>query len=265
MAKSQFRTTAAVLRSILNKSAEAMAEFVDCSISTIKSVESGRLKLSPSLAERMYHETGISKQWLLAGDPLAPPISWRDDPYTFQAFVRAQAWKNYHDRMPKMKVTKDFVGFAVRLRAILASADRRKTYHMTAYHVGEFLKDLEGEHGTDKGAPSSDMDAYFGELDGITREFAEWRRFLKKEMASEAAAQKRASKKGLPSRKISRRAYDDIDVEAWEDHLMLAAGLRCKVIKTPFETAPRRKVRNQKATPPLPQKKRSSPRRARKA
>ena len=93
MTKHYFRTTAARLRSLLDKSAEAMAEYLGCSLAAIKSVECGRLKLSQSLAVRMAHETGVSWRWLLKGDPRAPIVDDAGAPYTWDTFARAQAKK----------------------------------------------------------------------------------------------------------------------------------------------------------------------------
>ncbi len=47
---------------------QEMASLPECSLNTVKSVKSGRLKISASLAARMASTTGLSEDWLLAGD-----------------------------------------------------------------------------------------------------------------------------------------------------------------------------------------------------
>ena len=51
---------------------KAMAEFLGCSVDTIQSIETGRLKLSDELAGRISLETGVSLKWLLDDDVSGP-------------------------------------------------------------------------------------------------------------------------------------------------------------------------------------------------
>jgi hypothetical protein len=75
VAKSQQKTTVAVLRQIIGFDAESFARFIGRSVSTVKSVESGRLALSRELAKSISRRTGIAIAWLCAGDPTAEPYS----------------------------------------------------------------------------------------------------------------------------------------------------------------------------------------------
>jgi transcriptional regulator with XRE-family HTH domain len=73
MRPSPFRHPVAVLRNILEMSQTEFGALSDCSSRTIQAVELGKLPLSESLALRIAHSTGISIEWLLKGDPAAPP------------------------------------------------------------------------------------------------------------------------------------------------------------------------------------------------
>src|SRR5215831_21391495 len=143
MRTSSKRTTAAVLRSIIGIKDWEMAKLLDCSISTIYSVESGRLKLSEALGTRMFHETGISLNWLLAGNPEAPPISERDEPYTRAIYTRAQAEKEGFNNRHADLLAMDEVGLCARVIAILEAANKNKNYFMVNYELSKALQVLE--------------------------------------------------------------------------------------------------------------------------
>jgi transcriptional regulator with XRE-family HTH domain len=152
MRTSSRKTTAAVLRSIIGIKNQDMAERCGCSVDTIRSVEIGRLKLSEKLATKMFHETGISPEWLLNGDPSAPPISRSGDPYTRAKFDQAQAskLKNHYDQPTPWSRNLDAFGFCTRIIAILESAATRKNYHMALYKVHTALGSLQRELGVDE-------------------------------------------------------------------------------------------------------------------
>jgi len=71
-----------------------MADLLKCSRSTINSLESGRLKMSEKMAKRMFHETEISPEWLLAGEASAPPMSGYNEPYSKAIFERRRLKKH---------------------------------------------------------------------------------------------------------------------------------------------------------------------------
>jgi hypothetical protein len=151
MRRSSQKTTAAVLRKFLGiRTSEEMARILKRSEHTIRSVESGRLKLSPSLAVRMFHETGISIDWLMKGDPTVPPIAESGEPYTPKIYERTQAQKlPYDEPGPKFRSI-DKLGFCARLIAILESASAKKDYFMARYKVDTALDSLRREFGMDE-------------------------------------------------------------------------------------------------------------------
>jgi len=150
MRTSTRKTTAAVLREILGIKDFEMAEILDRTVHTIHSLESGRLKLSPELATNMFHETGISLDWLLNEDPNAPPISGRGEPYSKEIFEKAQAEKIYYDQPHPVFRNFDALGSCARLIAILESASTHKNYHLALYKIRTALDLLQGEFGMDE-------------------------------------------------------------------------------------------------------------------
>jgi transcriptional regulator with XRE-family HTH domain len=150
MRTSSRRTTAAVLRQILGIKDFEMAEILGRSKYTIHDIESGRLKLSHSLATKMFHETGISLDWLLNDDPNAPPISGRGEPYSKEIFEKAQTEKIYHDQPHPIFRNIHALGSCARLIAILESASAHKNYYMALYKVRTALDSLQGEFGMDE-------------------------------------------------------------------------------------------------------------------
>jgi DNA-binding XRE family transcriptional regulator len=150
MRTSTRKTATAVLREILGIKDFEMAEILDCSIHTIHSLESGRLKLSEKLATEIFHETGISIVWLLNGDPTPPPLTGRGEPYTKEAFHRAQAEKIHYDRPPQWSREIAQLGFCGRLVAILENASAKEDYSMAEYKVNAALDSLQKQFGIDE-------------------------------------------------------------------------------------------------------------------
>ena len=148
--KSTLKTTAAVVRSIARETDWKWADIMGKSIHTIRHLEAGTLRLSPAMATKMFHETGISLEWLLKGDPVAPPISGRGEPYSRAIFERAQAEKTPHDQPPSVFRHFDKLGFCARLIAILESASARKDYYLARYKVHTALDSLQREFGMDE-------------------------------------------------------------------------------------------------------------------
>ena len=73
MMPSPLRHPLAVLRQILGMSQAQLGALCGNSGRTIQAVELGKLSLSDGLAHRIAEATGVSLEWLLNGDPTAPP------------------------------------------------------------------------------------------------------------------------------------------------------------------------------------------------
>jgi transcriptional regulator with XRE-family HTH domain len=141
------KTPAAVLRKILGITDHEMADKLKRSVHTIRSIESGRLKLTHELATKMFHETGISPAWLLNGDPGAPPVASDGERYEKKMFDRAQAAKIHYDQPHPIFRNNDALGLCARLIAILESASAGKDYYMFMYKAHTALDSLQGEFG----------------------------------------------------------------------------------------------------------------------
>ena len=160
MKPSALRHPVAVLRNICGLYQKEFAELIGCSRIYLQKIEQtpqhyGQ-RLSEKLAQRIFHETGISLAWLLNGDPSAPPISANGEPYTRETFQRNQAHKIFYDRPNPFFFRNDALGFCARLIAILESAAKRREYFMAAYKVDAALKSLRREFGKDEEAYPTD-------------------------------------------------------------------------------------------------------------
>jgi transcriptional regulator with XRE-family HTH domain len=64
----------AVLREVIGFKQPMMAELLGCSLSSIQSIEVGRLPLSEKMAQRVALETGVAIEWLLKNNIKEPPV-----------------------------------------------------------------------------------------------------------------------------------------------------------------------------------------------
>jgi len=146
MRTSSKKTTVAVLRSIIGIKDLEMAELLKCSPATIHSLELGRLRLSEAMAIKIFHETGISYEWLVEGNPKKRPRDATGRPYTKASFEFAQATKVRRDCVSDFSFVTDFLGLAIRLRSFLAEANRRKGFCIAYYKVERFLSAVAKEY-----------------------------------------------------------------------------------------------------------------------
>jgi transcriptional regulator with XRE-family HTH domain len=145
MRASSKKTTSAVLRSIIGIKDVEMAEILDCSPGTIHSLESGRLKLSDSLAMRMSHETGVAMDWLLDGNPKVLPYARDGTPFTRDIFDRARSKLI----TPINRVLIQFAGreFSEAVVSILRAAYTKGNAELAVYKVGRAINELAREFG----------------------------------------------------------------------------------------------------------------------
>ncbi len=92
---SKQKTTVSALRQLLGVSLEDFAVVIDKSVSTVASLESGRLKLSQSTALEISKATGVALEWLLSHKPKSEPYSLdaqgNRTPYSKDVYERTQA------------------------------------------------------------------------------------------------------------------------------------------------------------------------------
>ena len=101
------------------------------------------------MAMKMFHETGISPKWVLAGNEKEPPVTVTGEPYSRVFFERAQAQKRFYDQPHEFFKLTDQLAFAATVTATLESAYRGKNYYIARYKIGEALTKLRAEFGQD--------------------------------------------------------------------------------------------------------------------
>jgi hypothetical protein len=147
MRTSSRKTTAAVLREIIGIKVPEWAEILDRSPHSVHDLESGRLKLSPGLAEKINYETGISIKWLLDGKAEAPPVAEFGGEYTKATYEKVQGQKKYFARVEENNLKSDALEFLRTICNILLNANRKRNYHLVAYRIGQSLDELRSEFG----------------------------------------------------------------------------------------------------------------------
>ena len=145
MATSQQKSKVAQTRIITGETAEAFADIIGKSLSTLRSLETGRLKLSEKTALEISSATGVSFGWLLSGKN-TPPVcgSLRQElPYTKESFVHHTAKK----RRPRLKEfnpeLKLWLHFAFRdiFMAVYGAAENGNG-DIALYYLEKFAADL---------------------------------------------------------------------------------------------------------------------------
>jgi transcriptional regulator with XRE-family HTH domain len=119
----------AILRSLIGIPAHEFAKIIGRSLDTVRSLESGRLRLSEQLAKEISRKTGVSLEWLLddsiTGPPKGPP----------SLVEQAIAFGKTDRVLPLEK----------KLRQILRNAREREDFDVCLFRVDQFLKQLERE------------------------------------------------------------------------------------------------------------------------
>jgi len=88
MVAASMKHTLAFLRAKAGLSQRELAELAGTSRGYIARIEGGKERLSSALAEKISASTGVSSDWLLGGDPTAPPVTVAGRPFTKEAFER---------------------------------------------------------------------------------------------------------------------------------------------------------------------------------
>ena len=157
MRLSSKRTTLSVLRAMLGLSVEEFAALIDKSVPTIRSLESGRLKLSEETARKIAKETGVSIYWLLAAEPSEEPFS-EDDlgarwPYGKEIFELIQVQGDKSTFEPPE--TTPAVLHAATVRhcldwlPIFASAQKADKGDLAVFLLRRFFAEMEKRFGAD--------------------------------------------------------------------------------------------------------------------
>lgn len=157
MPASSKRSCLAVLRSIAGITQRDLAQFVDCAPVTVQSIELGKLRLSKRLAQRISLQTGVSLDWLLAGDYQTTPTCPREpgEPYTKRHYqmTRAEISDPRSDPSDLANAEAVVANAARQLARGLLTAYRRNQTIFLFYKLREFLEDFAAEF-----PPAKDLD-----------------------------------------------------------------------------------------------------------
>jgi len=123
----------------------------ELSLSTVEKLESGRLKLSEDVAFRISRETGVSLEWLLAGDiAIHPPknqyIEFESKPFTKAVFEQRRSQIEAGNFEPPEPISFDSDRSAA-ISATLESATRAGKRDLALYKLNRFLRDFQAEFG----------------------------------------------------------------------------------------------------------------------
>jgi hypothetical protein len=148
--KSTFKTTAAVLRSIIEVKDSAWADMLGKSVHTIRHLEAGTLKLSDAMAMKMVYQSGISIGWLMDGNPAAPPIAQDGREYTKKIYDEVQAKEKHFATVSDYALGRGAIEFFRQILAIMLSANRQRKFHLAFYRTANAIVDLSDEFGEAK-------------------------------------------------------------------------------------------------------------------
>jgi transcriptional regulator with XRE-family HTH domain len=134
----------AVLRLATGLSAEEFGQLIGKSLSTVKSLESGKLALSELTAAIIANKTDIAMRWLLAEDASAPMVDTKGNPWTVESYERARI-KPVHPA-GRWITPSEIEEQIDRLRTLLENQDQdfeMGTFAIVWYRVTAFLEKME--------------------------------------------------------------------------------------------------------------------------
>jgi hypothetical protein len=143
MRKSEQRTKVAVLRSVIGLSAQDFADLIGRKFDTVRSLESGRLKLSPKLASRIGIETDVDMVWLLDDETTGPPFDQRGAYMTKEGFERYRAVVLLRDeKVTPEEMERRAIFQGELLRYMLLAIRDPQHYSLANYLAARFLREL---------------------------------------------------------------------------------------------------------------------------
>lgn len=158
--RSKLRHTLAVLRDTIGLGQKEMAALVDCSPATIQSIElnSGRLKLSESLGEKISHATGVDLKWLMDNDTRKPIVNASGESYTRESFEQCQADLS---SLPSDDLSIDHLKFGIdlllaELFGIYVDAVKKRKLRLVHYKFAKWLGAAQKEMGLTVPKPFDD-------------------------------------------------------------------------------------------------------------
>lgn len=159
------------LRVLIGEKQEGFAKLIGCSVHTLQSVETGRLKLSEELARRISAATDVDLNWLRQNDLTAEPcVANSTFPYTRSTFENAQAQRQLGT--PDLIATlapEYLLAFYGQLRAIISGAAKRGEGGVVIWKLRRFIEDLRQDYSHDEAvAPIAEFRLREDNSPGIT-------------------------------------------------------------------------------------------------
>ena len=143
MATSQQKSKVAQTRLITDETAEAFAEIIGKSISTLRSLESGRLKLSEKTASDISSATGVSFSWLMSEKNTDPFIGGVKPakPFTKETYEHHSSKKRR--RLFSNDIPNLMLRFPIRdIVSAVCSAVEKGNGDIALYYLEKFAEDL---------------------------------------------------------------------------------------------------------------------------
>jgi transcriptional regulator with XRE-family HTH domain len=156
MRRSPKRHPLALLRLTLGLTQKEMAGLAGCATITIQSIERGKLALSGKLAEHISAITGVSEDWLVAGDPGAEMIAEDGSLYTCEKFEERRAILFSRKLSSKRVIfehefTPEVLALMlVKVYSIIRKGHEKSRFAWTIYKIQAGLEALERELEIDK-------------------------------------------------------------------------------------------------------------------
>ena len=158
-----------IVRRLCGQTQQELADLIGCARLTVHTLESGKLKLSEAMAEKISLHTGVSQHWLLNPKRKLPPICERDPqrPYTVEVFNMTRAEITDPRIEPLDVVAIEGTVAAAYRRLCDAAWQAYRTDQIVYFYfiVREWLKELENHWKDSRKLPdSSDVGRLFAEF-----------------------------------------------------------------------------------------------------
>lgn len=135
-----------MVRGICHLTQAELGKVIGCARLTVHTLESGKLKLSEAMAEKISLHTGVSKSWLLNNDHNSAAVCERDPqrPFTAEVFkmTRAEVTDPRLDPLDVVVIENVLACAYARLNDAAVQAYRSNRIIYFQYMLREFLKEL---------------------------------------------------------------------------------------------------------------------------
>jgi len=142
----------AILRTIIGLTQRDLAEEIDLPTSTLQKIELRKFSLNPREANKLSHVTGVSREWLMAGDPRAPILDRRGRPFTrtFYDTVKAENERRKVSIGDSLFIRTASIILTVHVSAIMLKACRQNRSDLCFMELSSALKEVEQKFPRDR-------------------------------------------------------------------------------------------------------------------